>query len=67
MKTYYVYILECADRLLYTGFTNNIFRRLAEHQEGRNPSCFTYRRRPVELIFHQQFNDVNKLFTLKRK
>jgi len=32
---YFVYILECADRSLYTGITTNIARRLAEHQAGR--------------------------------
>ena len=30
---YYIYILECSDGLLYTGFTNNISRRFQEQQE----------------------------------
>jgi len=56
MKTYYVYILKCSDGLLYIGFTNDIARRLEEHQKGKSKSAFTYSRRPVELIFHQVFN-----------
>ncbi len=55
---FYVYIIECSDGLLYTGMTNNIARRLQEHNAGINPFSFTYKRRPVELLFHQDFNDV---------
>ncbi|MBN1116396.1 MAG: GIY-YIG nuclease family protein [Bacteroidales bacterium] len=33
MKYYYVYILKCSDNSYYTGFTNNLDRRLAEHIE----------------------------------
>ncbi len=53
MKSYYIYIIKCTDNLLYTGFTNDIGRRFDEHQLGRNKSSFTYKRRPLELIFHQ--------------
>ncbi len=67
MKSYYIYILECSDGLLYTGFTNNISRRLEEHQLGRNKSCFTYKRRPLELIFHQEFNDVEQAIYFEKK
>ena len=60
MRTYqfYIYILECKDGLLYTGLTNNLERRLKEHQEGKNPRAFTFKRRPVKLIFNDVTNDV---------
>ena len=58
MNLYFVYILKCSDGLTYTGITDNITRRLAEHQTGTNQTAFTYRRRPVQLIFQQEFNDV---------
>lgn len=32
---YYVYILECSDGTYYTGYTNDIYRRLGEHSTGR--------------------------------
>ncbi|MDT0647058.1 GIY-YIG nuclease family protein [Zunongwangia sp. F260] len=67
MKLYYVYILECKDNLLYTGITNNISRRLAEHNSDKNENSFTYSRRPVELIFHQEFNDVNQAIYFEKK
>ena len=67
MKTYYVYILKCADGLLYTGFTNNISRRFEEHRQGLNKNSFTYKRRPLELIFHQAFNDVKQAIYFEKK
>ena len=67
MKTYYVYILKCSDGLTYTGITNDISRRFEEHQEGLNRNCFTFKRRPLELIFYQEFNDVNQAIYFEKK
>jgi putative endonuclease len=58
MNLYFVYILKCSDGLTYTGITDNITRRLTEHQNGTNKTAFTYQRRQVKLIFQQEFNDV---------
>lgn len=57
---YFVYIIECADGLYYTGVTNNIERRIAEHNEGLNPKSFTFKRRPVTLKYYQHFTYINK-------
>lgn len=67
MKTYYIYILKCADGKLYTGFTNDLERRMIEHQEGKTKTSFTHERRPVELIFHQEFNDVDQAIYFEKK
>ncbi len=67
MKTYYVYILKCTDGLTYTGVTNNISRRFEEHQEGLNKNCFTFQRRPTELIFHQEFHDIEQAIYFEKK
>lgn len=67
MKLYYVYILKCSDNLLYVGITNNIERRFEEHQEGLNKSCFTFKRRPLKLIFNQEFNDVKQAIYFEKK
>lgn len=53
--------------MLYTGFTNDISRRFKEHEQGLNKSCFTYKRRPLHLIFHQEFNDVNQAIYFEKK
>ncbi|WP_106791581.1 GIY-YIG nuclease family protein [Aquimarina sp. Aq78] len=55
MKCYYVYIVECSDKSLYTGLTNNLERRINEHNYGYNDNSYTSTRRPVKLIFNQEF------------
>lgn len=67
MKKYYVYILKCNDGLTYTGVTNNISRRFEEHQKGMNKNCFTYKRRPLELSFHQEFNEIKQAIYFEKK
>jgi len=67
MKTYYVYILKCSDDLLYTGITNDISRRFNEHEKGLNKNCFTFKRRPLELIFSQDFNNVEQAIYFEKK
>ncbi len=54
-KRYYVYILECADRTLYTGWTNDIEKRINEHNGGRNGAKYTRGRRPVRLVFMKEY------------
>ncbi|MCH2236094.1 MAG: GIY-YIG nuclease family protein [Crocinitomicaceae bacterium] len=56
-KTYFVYILLCADGSYYTGMTSNIEKRLAEHQSKKDPSSYTARRLPVSLEFFCEFSD----------
>ena len=57
MKTYYVYILKCADKTYYTGFTFNLDKPFFEHQQGKHIESYTYKRRPLELMFYCQFSD----------
>ena len=67
MKHYYVYILECSDGLFYTGVTNDISRRLKEHNKGLNQTCFTFKRRPLKLVFQQVFNEVEQAIYFEKK
>lgn len=48
---YIVYILECADGSYYTGSTVDITKRLWQHQQGVEPSSYTYSPRPVKLVW----------------
>lgn len=50
----WVYILKCSDGTLYTGWTNDIEKRLAAHNKGTG-SKYTRGRTPVELIFKEEF------------
>lgn len=47
----YVYILECSDGSYYTGVTNNIERRLWEHQNAEDAESYTATRLPVSLKY----------------
>ena len=67
MKRYYVYILKCSDNSYYTGFTNNIDRRFDEHNYGVNKECYTYNKRPLELVFCTEFNDVNQAIAFEKQ
>lgn len=58
VKSYYVYILQCADGSYYTGVTNDIERRFYEHQEGLIGGCYTHNKRPVELMHVEEFRDI---------
>lgn len=55
MSENYTYILRCADGSLYTGWTNDLERRLAAHNAG-TASKYTRARRPVELVYHEAFS-----------
>ena len=44
---YYLYILECADKTLYTGITTDLKRRVLEHNENKLGAKYTSARRPV--------------------
>jgi putative endonuclease len=48
---YFVYILECADGSYYTGSTEDINNRIWQHEQGVQPSSYTYSRRPVKLVW----------------
>lgn len=50
----YTYILKCSDGTLYCGWTNNLEKRLAAHNEGAGAK-YTRNRRPVELVYYEEF------------
>ncbi|MCB9250940.1 MAG: GIY-YIG nuclease family protein [Flavobacteriales bacterium] len=67
MKQYFVYILKCSDNSYYTGVTNNLERRFAEHQIGINQGSYTHNRRPVSLVFNSNFNDVRQAISFEKQ
>lgn len=50
----YTYILKCNDNTLYTGWTNNLEKRLKTHNEGKG-SKYTRSRLPVVLVYYEEF------------
>ncbi len=49
-ESWFVYILECSDGTLYTGITNDVTRRLQQHNDGKG-ARYTRIRRPVKLLY----------------
>lgn len=52
----YVYIVECSDGTYYTGWTNNIEKRIEMHSKGTGAK-YTRGRGPVKLVYYEEFND----------
>lgn len=61
-KLIYLYILECSDKTLYVGVTNNPERRLMQHNLGQNKTAYTYNRRPVKIIYAEGFRNFQLAF-----
>ena len=54
---YFVYIIQCKDRTLYTGITTNLDRRIEEHNNSKLGAKYTRVRRPVKLVYSKEFID----------
>lgn len=50
----YTYILKCKDDSLYTGWTNDLKKRITSHNAGKG-ARYTKARRPVELVYYEEF------------
>lgn len=50
----YTYIVECSDGTLYTGWTNNLEKRLEAHNAGKGAK-YTKPRRPVKIVYKELF------------
>lgn len=61
---YFVYILKCSDGSLYTGITNDVKRRLAEHKSGKG-GHYTSSRKVLKIIYTEEHPD--KSSALKRE
>ena len=57
---YFVYILECADKSLYVGCTNDIEKRIKQHNESKRGAHYTKIRRPVKLLYSESFSTLKE-------
>lgn len=67
MKAYWVYIVRCADGSYYTGVTNSLEARVGQHQAGNDPTCYTYKRRPVTLLYSHAVDDVHDAIAWEKR
>ena len=62
-----VYILECSDKSYYSGVTNNLERRLLEHQSGESVTSYTYTRRPIKMKWYSEEMDPDQAIELEKQ
>ena len=51
----YIYIVKCKDKTLYTGWTNDLDKRIKAHNDGLGAK-YTKSRRPVKLVYYEEYN-----------
>jgi putative endonuclease len=61
------YIFRCSDNSLYVGITNNLEKRVNEHNEGKLTNAYTFKRRPVDLEWYQDFTEPNQAIYFEKK
>jgi putative endonuclease len=64
---FWMYMLKCSDDSFYVGHTDNIELRIAQHEQGSIPSCYTYWRRPVTVVFVQDFVTREEALMMERR
>jgi putative endonuclease len=67
MKIIYVYIVECSDASFYIGMTNNLEKRLHQHNAGISLSAYTFSRRPVVLKWVESFTNPEEAFKVEKQ
>ena len=55
---FYVYIVECKDQSLYVGCTNDLAKRIKQHNESKRGAHYTKIRRPVVLKYSEEYNNL---------
>ena len=63
---YYVYIVQCSDGFYYTGVTNDIEKRVNEHNCGLVEG-FTSKRLPVRLVYGQSFQQIEDAISAEKQ
>ena len=58
--THFVYILKCKDDTLYVGSTNDLERRIEEHNSSKKGAHYTKIRRPVELVYSEELKTMGE-------
>jgi predicted GIY-YIG superfamily endonuclease len=64
--TFWTYMLRCSDNRYYTGHTEDLGVRLAQHQQGYFRTCWTYKRRPVQLVWCEMFSTRDEALAAER-
>ncbi len=65
---FYLYIVRCCDNTLYTGQTNNLERRIKEHNSNDSKGArYIKTRRPVTLVYSEQYKTIKEVMLRERE
>jgi putative endonuclease len=57
MSDWFVYMVRCSDKSLYTGISTDVKRRVNEHNNAKQAASYTRSRRPVTLVYQEKCED----------
>lgn len=64
----WLYMLECSDGSFYTGTTRtDVETRVGQHNAGMHPQAYTFKRRPVKLVFSEHFPNITDAIAVERQ
>lgn len=67
-KQYYIYILtNYENSVFYTGFTNDLYKRVLEHKTEMNPDSFTTKYRLYKLVWYELFTNPEEAIIVEKK
>ena len=64
---FWLYILKCADQSYYTGHTDSLEVRMAQHEDGAYSNCYTATRRPIALVYSAAFSSREEALAAERQ
>jgi len=64
---FFVYMVKCADGTIYTGYTRDLQKRIAQHNAGSQGARYTRTRRPVKLAYVEIFSTQKKAIKRERE
>jgi putative endonuclease len=68
MNTYYVYILTNNTlKVLYTGVTNDLRRRIAEHKNAENLNAFTAKYKVDRLVYYEEYQNIDEAIAREKQ
>ena len=67
LMSFWVYVLRCADGSYYTGHTDDLDWRMAQHEQGAIGSCYTCKPPPLVLAFSQSFETREEALSSERQ
>jgi predicted GIY-YIG superfamily endonuclease len=60
-------MVRCSDESFYVGVTSRLDVRIAEHHLGAHPASYTYTRRPVVLVYQQEFAYIDEAIAAEKR